>query len=76
MLLSMAKILCFMPETREILDSFSNDIFEELIFPLFDADKPLFAIIIASMVIHKNDTKIKQIDRKWEKHVLPLFLAF
>ena len=70
--LCMAKILCFMPAARSILASLSHDVFGELIFPLFKLEKPLFPVIVATMVINKNEQLIGEIDKRWSEFTLPL----
>ena len=70
--LCMSKILCFMPAARRILSSLAHDVFGELIFPLFKLEKPLFPLIIATMVINKNEPFVDQIDKRWSEFTLPL----
>lgn len=72
LLFSMAKIMIFLPDTKRILISSKKNVFEELIFPLFSSQKPLFALIIAVMTLKDSEDQIAGIDGLWKKHVLPL----
>lgn len=73
LLFSLSKILCFMPQTREMLNSLSHNVIEELIFPILNEnDKPLFALISATLITRYNQQVISSLNNNWKKTVLPL----
>ncbi|OHT01345.1 hypothetical protein TRFO_07577 [Tritrichomonas foetus] len=72
LIFSIAKILCFMPTTRDVLNVLSKNVLEELIFPLFSEEKPLFALIVATHVTRENPPIIASLNNHWSEIVLPL----
>lgn len=73
LLFALSKILCFMPQTREMLNSLSHNVMEELIFPLLaDNEKPLFALIAATLITKNNQQVINSLNNNWKKTLLPL----
>jgi regulator-associated protein of mTOR len=72
MFLSIAKILCFMPQTRRLLFGWSPNLFEESIFPLLLVDKPLLPLIIATLLVRDNPSAAESVSGKWSEAILPL----
>ena len=72
LIFSIAKIIAFMPSTRDMLSQMSNNVLGDLIFPLFTEEKPLFAIIVATLITNDNQPVIAQLNSQWSDVVLPL----
>lgn len=71
---SIAKILCFMPQMREIFNHLSHNLLDDIIFPLISQDeKPLFPLIIATHLVHNNSNVLATLSSNpMVKKIIPL----
>jgi hypothetical protein len=70
LLLAMIKIVCFMPETRQILQHMCADVFGEFV-ELFAAEKPLFALMLAVFVLRDSPRVLETVNGRWADAILP-----
>jgi hypothetical protein len=70
--LAVAKIVCFMPDTSRVFYDWCPDVFGEWVFPLFAQQKPLFPVIVATLLARGNPVACEKLSGRWEAPVLPL----
>ena len=75
LLMAVAKALCFMPSARQILKEISPNPFKQILFPLMKEKKPLFVLVISTVLTINNKELIDILlsDNQWAEFVIPLF---
>ena len=73
--MAVAKALCFMPSARQILKEISPNPFKQILFPQMKEKKPLFVLVISTILTNNNKEMIDVLlsDDQWTEYVIPLF---
>ena len=72
--IAVSKALCYMPSAKQILRDISADAFRGILFPLLKQEKPVFVLVIATVLAFENNDAINcLVSKPWADDIFPLF---